>query len=451
MNLSLTGKKQQMKKTLLIFIIITALLCLASCHEEQSTECEHKDLIISEVDATCDTEGYQLNECRNCTFEFKSKIIPPKGHTLSEQKFSASCTEEGYTEYTCSCGYSYRSDYTEPVGHVFATETHTPTCTIEGFTRYTCHCGFTYRAKLTPPTGHTLKKEVHEPDCTNEGYTDYSCTVCKNYSFRSNYVVPLGHSFTTTVSRPTSSQTGYTEFLCHCGYEYTGDYVMSSDIFKGAYVDGVEVLAQGVDVSMWNGTVNWSELKTAGIDYVILKAGSTNGVDPNFETNYKKATEAGLGVGCYYYTYSLTVDDILEDAESFLSFIKGKKFDYPVYLDLEDPSQEALDSQLLTDMCKAFIEKMQSEGYFCGLYVNNNWLMNKLDTERITVYFDLWLARWTLSGEPDWSDKFGVRTGMWQYSATGKIGSHTCDFDLNVAFKDYPSLIKEWGFNGYEK
>ena len=94
---------------------------------------------------------------------------------------------------------------------------------------------------------------------------------------------------------------------------------------------------------------------------------------------------------------------------------------------------------------------MQSEGYFCGLYVNNNWLVNLLDTERITVYFDIWLARWTPSGEPSWSDSFGTRTGMWQYSSTEKIGSHTCDFDLNVSFKDYPSIIKNWGLNGYAK
>ncbi len=434
-----------------IIIFAIALLCLVSCQREADTECTHEKILTSEVEATCDTEGYILNECSDCSFEFKSEIVAPSGHKISQKTVSATCTDEGYTEYSCHCGYGYRSDYIKPTSHIFTAQTHTPTCTIEGFTRYTCHCGFTYKAKLTPPTGHTLKKEIHAPDCTNEGYTVYSCTVCKNYTFTSNFVVPLGHSFTTTVSRPTSSQTGYTEFVCRCGYEYVGDYVMSSDIFEGAYVDGSEVLAHGVDISKWNGNINWTELKESGIDYVILKAGSTNGIDPNFESNYKGATDVGLGVGCYYYTYALTVEEISEDAESFLSFIKGKKFDYPVYLDLEDPTQESLDSELLTNMCKTFIEKMQSEGYFCGLYVNTNWLVNKLNTERITVYFDIWLARWTPSGEPNWSDNYGTRTGMWQYSATGKIGTHVCDFDLNISFKDYPTLIKKWGFNGYEK
>lgn len=435
-------------KTLLLLSIFIFVLLFTYC-AKADVPCAHNTVSVSQVDAGCDSEGYTLNKCSKCGIEYKTDRIPPKGHSFTEAKHNSTCTEEGYTEYACECGYIYRSDFTSPLGHVFATEVHSPTCTFEGFTRYTCHCGFTYKANFIPPTGHSLKKEVHLPTCTREGHSTYTCTICKIYTYDSDYVIPKGHSFTTTVNRPTSSTTGYTSFNCNCGYNYVGDYVMSSDIFKGAYVDGTEVLAHGVDISMWNGEINFSELKALGIDYVIIKAGSTNGIDENFETNYAEAKKAGLDVGCYYYTYALTVDEISSDADKFLSFISGKKFEYPVYLDLEDPSQEALGSDLLTEMCKTFIEKMQSEGYFCGLYVNNNWLINMLNTERITVYFDLWLARWTLSGQPNWSDSYGSRTGMWQYSSTGSIGSHQCKFDLNVSFKDYPSLIKEWGYNGY--
>ena len=328
------------------------------------------------------------------------------------------------------------------------TEKHLPSCTHEGYTRYYCHCGYSFKSDFAPPKGHTISHKTETPTCTEEGYTRYTCTVCA-YTYLSDYVVPKGHDFTTKVSHPTSSKTGYTEFNCDCGYNYVGDYVMSSDIFKGAYVDGVEVLAHGIDISSWNGTINWTEIKAAGIDYVIIKAGSTNGKDKTFEENYKNAKAAGLGVGCYYYTYATTVEQISADADNLMEWIAGKQFDYPVYLDIEDKSQESLDSELLTEMCKVFIEKLQANKYFCGLYTNNNWLVNLLNTEKITVYFDVWLARWTLSGEPNWGDSFGQRMGMWQYTDKGKIGTHSCDFDLNVSFKDYPTLIKELGYNGY--
>ena len=101
-------------------------------------------------------------------------------------------------------------------------------------------------------------------------------------------------------------------------------------------------------------------------------------------------------------------------------------------------------------MAKLFIETLQANRYFCGLYVNNDWLINRLDTERVTTWFDIWYARWTLSGEPVWPDSFGAkRMGIWQYSSQGKIGTHESTFDLNVAYKDYPTLIKSLGYNGY--
>ena len=92
---------------------------------------------------------------------------------------------------------------------------------------------------------------------------------------------------------------------------------------------------------------------------------------------------------------------------------------------------------------------MQSKGFFCGLYVNKDWLIDKLDTSRITADIDVWLARWLNSGEPNWPDSFGTRTGMWQYTNLGRIGSHSCDFDRNVAFKNYPDLIKGLCLNGF--
>lgn len=405
---------------------------------------------VSEVyQPTCVKQGYTEYTCE-CGYTYKAKYVAPTGHTLKKTVREPTCTTEGYTEYACACGYSYTTDHVRPKDHTFAVAVTAPSCTTGGFTTYSCTCGFSYASDYIAPKGHSLTKKITDPTCTAEGYTTYSCSAC-NYFYVSDYVKPKGHSFTTTVTYPTSSAVGYTVFDCSCGYKYTGDYVFSSEIFKGAYVDGVEILAHGIDVSKWNGEIDWAEIKNAGIEFVIIKAGSTNGVDSNFDTNYANAKEAGLDVGCYFYSYATTVEGISKDADDFLKMIAGKNFEYPVYLDFEDPSQESLGSELLTEMCKTFIEKMQRNKYFCGLYVNNDWLLNKLDTQKITTYFDVWIARWLYSGEANWPESFGTRTGMWQYTDSGVIGTHTGYFDLNVAFKDYPTLIKSLSYNGFEK
>ena len=438
-------------KTILIKLLVAAIIILSlflvSC-DLSDKGCSHENTTLSTHGAECDTEGYILHKCSDCGFEYKSDIKPPKGHSLSPQLVSPTCNTEGYTLYSCECGYNYKGSFVPPTEHTFSKKIIPPSCSKQGYTEYTCACGYSFTSDHVSPIGHSLSSETVSPTCVKQGYTENLCSVC-GYSFVSDYTKPLGHNFISTVTRPTSTSPGFTKFVCHCDYEYTGEHIMSSDIFKGAYVDGEEVLAHGIDISNWNGVINWQEIKSAGIDFVIIKAGSSNGKDPTFERNYEGAKAAGLDVGCYFYTYAINVDEISSDADSFMNMISGKKFEYPIYLDIEDPSQEELDESLLTEMCVTFIEKLQLNGYFGAIYSNNNWLVNLLHTQTITTYFDVWLARWTLSGEANWGSSFGTKMGLWQYSATGKIGSHSCDFDMNVAFKDYPSLIKKWGYNGY--
>lgn len=434
-----------MKKALIsLFIMAFLSLALISCE----SECQHERFSSTEVEPTCVSEGYTVNECLDCGFKYKTDIVSPIEHTLSKETVAPTCTEQGYTLYSCECGYEYKSDFVSPLGHTTRKETYPPTCEKQGYTLSRCvSCDFESRSDFLPAKGHALTAEVTPPTCEAEGYTTYSC-YC-GYTYDSDFKVPTGHAFTSVITPPTSSRDGYTHHSCACGYEYRGDYIMSDSIFHGAYVSGTDILAYGIDISKWNGDINWAQIKAAGIDFVIIKAGSTNGKDPKFEVNYANAKAAGLGVGAYFYSYAKNIDGINAEVALFLEFLGGKQFDYPVYLDIEDPSQETLGEELLTEMCVTFIEKMQENGYFCGIYTNNNWLVNLLNSQTITQKFDLWLARWLNSGEPNWSASFGARTGIWQYTDEGRIGDHDCNFDMNVAFKDYPSLIKEWGYNGY--
>ena len=343
-----------------LFLLSLCFLCAAfisSCERE----CTHEEFKTSPVPPTCDAEGYTLNSCVDCSFEYKTDIISPTGHTLSEETFAPLCEKEGYTYYFCSCGYEYKSDFVAPTGHTLRAEKHSPTCLYEGYTQYSCACGYEYKSDFSLPKGHVFTSEVSAPSCLKQGYTTHSCSAC-DYSYISDIVAPTNHSLKSEIVYPTSTLDGYVHTFCenNCGYEYETSPVRSSDVYKGAYVNNTEILAYGIDVSAWNGKINWTEIKEAGIDFVIIKAGSTNGKDSYFETNYAEAKAAGLDVGCYYYSYALTVDEILNDAKLFLEQIAGKQFEYPVFLDIEDTSQENLESKLLTEMCSAFIEKMQS-------------------------------------------------------------------------------------------
>lgn len=441
-----------MKKniTLLIFsFLLLSTAFLFSCGEE----CDHSNIYITTVEAGCDSEGYTLHKCRDCGYEYKTDISAPTGHTLHSVAHAPTCTDHGYTDYLCTvCGYSYTAGYLPPTGHVFSGETVAPTCTEEGYTKLTCSvCAEVYKDNYTAPTGHILDKTVHAPTCSEQGHTDYSCSVC-DYSYSADYLPPLSHSFRTDIEYPSVySTTGYTHYTCtECGYEYTGDFVFYTDIFKGAYVDGKEILARGIDVSKYNGIIDWEKMKAAGIDFAILKAGSTkSGMDPYFEINYKGAKAAGIDVGCYFYTYSSTVSGILADADTMLGWLEGRQFEYPIYLDMEDESIRSTDGGILTDMCLAFIDRLQKNGYFGALYTNNDWLINTLDKDRLTGLSDIWLARWRTAGDAVWQDSYGTRMGMWQYTDSGSLPDHSCAFDMNVAFKDYPALMKEWGYNGY--
>lgn len=434
--------------------------------------------------ATCTDQGYTTYSCEDCEYSFISDFVEPWGHDF---KFSAhvtepTCTEMGYTTYYCaSCDYKHVSDYVEPLGHEFDEENaiiEHPSCTEAGYTTYYCsHCAFYYTADYIKPAGHIYTEEIlTAPTCTEIGSSKYACGCGDSYTVTT---AATGHDFERSVHMPTLSDMGYTEYYCvNCTYEYTGDYRFYKDILpNGAYSDNSEVMAQGIDISEYNydgiDAIDFVALKEAGIDYVIIKAGSSyrdgytrGGIDPRFEQSYADAKAAGLDVGVYFYTYARSVDEIIFDAELLLTILDGKLFEYPVYLDLEDDSLADLSAATLTEMCVEFFTIMQRAGYYTGLYVNNEWLNNKIQTSEALQKFEIWYARYPDEpieteteaetdgniSEPTWNEyEYGAHLGMWQYSDNGSFDAiPDVPFDLNYAYKDYPTLIKNGGFNGYE-
>jgi GH25 family lysozyme M1 (1,4-beta-N-acetylmuramidase) len=364
---------------------------------------------------------------------------------------------------TCKrCGYEYVSEKTAPIGHSIKEVSSPPTCSREGSTLYYCGCGYSYFSNILPPIEHSLKASAVDPTCTEQGYTHYSCSQC-DYSFNSDFIAPLGHSFTKTSVLPTATRAGYTKYSCECSYYYLGDYVYYSDILETAYTPNTQILQNGLDVSRWNHQIDplsgeylpldWSGIKAQGYDFVILKAGSTkSGLEPTFEPDYEGAKAAGLEVGAYFYTYSNTIEGISNDADMLLRFLEGKQFEYPIYLDLEDPSLSTLGKNYLSRMCTTFLETLQRNGYYAGLYTNHTWLTTLLDTARMVSLFDIWYARYPGTEAPTWNEeKYGKQLGMWQYTQSGSIEGIEGEFDLNYSYKNYSSIMKKWGLNGYGK
>ncbi len=222
----------------------------------------------------------------------------------------------------------------------------------------------------------------------------------------------------------------------------------------------IEYLTFGIDVSVHQGAINWEQVKNDGVDYAILRAGYgkyISQIDTKFETNYARCKSLGIPVGAYWYSYATTPEQAEIEVDAFLYAMKGKQFEYPVYLDLEDSTQMKLDRQTLTDIAIAFCSKLEEAGYYTGIYTNVYWTENLLYQSQLVDY-DKWLAHWT--SYPKYNSSFG---GMWQYGAYGsveqvelghatmygEINGISAACDVNVCYRDYPTIIKSKHFNGY--
>ena len=203
-------------------------------------------------------------------------------------------------------------------------------------------------------------------------------------------------------------------------------------------------MIKGIDVSVYQQKVDFEKVKKSGIEFVIIRGAIGTRKDTMFESHYSNAKNAGLKVGCYYYTLAKNVAEAKGEADVFLSCIKGKQFEYPIYFDIEDPSLQNLGKQTLTDIVLTWCGKVQSAGYYVGIYANPDWFLNRLDLERLKG-FDKWLAHWV--SVPKWDNSFG---GLWQYGLT-RVDGYNGDIDGDYSYRDYEKTIKSLGLNGFGK
>ena len=227
------------------------------------------------------------------------------------------------------------------------------------------------------------------------------------------------------------------------GDEVHGNSTVTDDFYR--YFGGEDM--KGIDVSVHNGNIDWNKVKNAGIEFAILRAGfgrQEKQKDEKFEQNYAGAKAAGIPIGAYWYSYAMTPEEAELEADVFLKVIKGKQFEFPVYFDLEEKKQFDPGKEKVSAIMRAFLEKVEKAGHFVGLYGSASSLTTHT-ADDIKTHYTIWLAHWV--------DKtnYGGAYAVWQYSEKGHVDGINGNVDLDICYKDFPTIIKGKGLNGWGK
>lgn len=222
---------------------------------------------------------------------------------------------------------------------------------------------------------------------------------------------------------------------------------------------------KGIDVSSYQGDIDFEQVKSSGIDFVIIKAGEWNHTVDKFEENYAAAKAAGLHIGFYWFCDGETIPEIEQEADTCIKALEGKQFDFPIYMDMENDYQYNLGADFCSNAVRTFCGKLEKAGYFTGLYSSTSWL-NDVIADDIKEKYTIWVA--------DWRGYCGYEGdyGMWQYGVGYVPGingmtdlniinmNYDVDYpgvavengvDLNYSYEDFPSLIIPNGLNNYPK
>lgn len=228
-------------------------------------------------------------------------------------------------------------------------------------------------------------------------------------------------------------------YLPKSEYDYT-KLVCQSDLMK-YYEDVRQVSFVGADLSKYNDYVDFVKLKKAGVNFVMLRVGSRGYgtgqlmLDDYYTENIKRATDAGLEVGLYFFSQAITEAEAIEEAKMVIDNIGEYAITYPIAFDMELISNDTaridnLTREERTKIAKAFLKTIEDAGYKPMLYGNKEWLIKKVDLSKLTDY-DVWLSQ---PGDlPDYPYKFS----MWQYTTSASIDGVAGYTNLNISFIDY--------------
>lgn len=204
-------------------------------------------------------------------------------------------------------------------------------------------------------------------------------------------------------------------------------------------------MTSGIDVSQWQGVIDWAKVKASGVQFALIRAGYgdtlsyPSQIDTQYERNYAELKAKGVPVGVYFYGYALNAEQAKREAQSCLALLKGKKFEYPIYYDVEEYS--IFKSGKTGEICKAFIDKLEKAGYWVGIYTYRSAM----------GYFPSYIKDKKAMAIAEYGDKlnYNGQYGIWQNSSSWTVAGISGRVDHDYCYVDYPKLIKENGKNGY--
>ena len=211
----------------------------------------------------------------------------------------------------------------------------------------------------------------------------------------------------------------------------------------------MENKAFGIDVSLYQRGFDFAKAASEGVTFAVVKASESDFSDPAFADNYEKAKRAGLKVGAYHYLKSTTKEDVRRDAEYLINkCLKGRVFEYPIFVDVEDKPLRRLGKDRLSALVAEFCDTLEDFGYWAGFYTNLDWYMNALNGEALAKRYSFWFAYWGRSCALSLAQ-------MWQFGGSvnmlrdNKIAGVVCDQDF--ALVDFPAKIAAKGLNGMKR
>lgn len=216
--------------------------------------------------------------------------------------------------------------------------------------------------------------------------------------------------------------------------------------------DTTATYKRGIDVSQWQGVIDWAKVKAAGIQFAMIRAGyGQNNIDPQFERNISECNRLGIPCGIYWFSYAYTEAMAIREAEYALAAVEPYKLEYPIAFDYEGASVDYAkkngvvpDKAHVTALANAFCGRIEQAKYYAMVYTNPAYLSQYYDSY-VPKSYDIWLAQWPAN--PDPAAKPAQAGGIWQYTNSGTVSGISGRVDMDAAYYDYPAIIKANGLN----
>lgn len=284
----------------------------------------------------------------------------------------------------------------------------------------TAECSITVKAAPTSATLSVTSKQLK----VGKNYTISESTNSGSYSY--NFTWSSSNTKVATVQKTSGNKAQISPKMQGTATitfkTYNGKTASCKITVKGSNV-------KCLDVSYAQGYINFNKVKSAGYDYVIIRAGYgklNSQKDSYFERNYKNAKAAGLKIGAYWYSYADSYSDALAEADVCMNCIKGKTFDLPIYYDIEEESQANLSKTKLTNLIEGFCSKLESNGYSAGVYATNGMYWN-IDKASLKKNYSTWLAQ--IDG-----DFSSITDDIHQYTWTQRVSGISTNVDCNYIY-----------------